>query len=172
MNAFISVLACSPGSVPKAGHLSRARIARQRDGGVGTAVALNRLIFKPTEVDRNGTVVLPQEDYRSAHVREVLRLPREGGTIRGGVADQYLVNDVPVSIEGDRGVSFHLASGVQQELPEAPHISLILAVPRPKVLARLLPQIVAIGVRNIVLCNAYKVRNQNRGNNLHYCRYF
>lgn len=135
----------------------KARISRQRDGGIGTTVALNRVLFESNEVNGEGNVKILKTDHRASHVVEVLKLPKNGGQVRAGIADQVLINDVPVTISDDLSVQFHLSEGVRKELPEPPRITLILAVPRPKVLARLLPQIAAVGVERIVLCNAYKV---------------
>ena len=133
------------------------KAARQRDGGVGTTVALNRVLFTHKELQRFGIAHLPPDDYRACHIREVLRVPATGSVIRSGVIDQFLSNDAPVEICDDLSVKVHVTKGKKRNLPPSPSISLLLAVPRPKVLARLLPQIVALGVKDIMLCNAYKV---------------
>jgi 16S rRNA (uracil1498-N3)-methyltransferase len=91
------------------------------------------------------------------HVREVLGKNGPGETLRAGVADEFLVDDAPVTVHADLTVSVDLPRGLSRPVPPAPPITLLLALPRPKVLARLLPQIAAVGVKRIVLVNAYKV---------------
>lgn len=153
------LLACANGlpNIPRRRRETPRRISRQRDGGVGTTVALNRVLFERNEIDGDGDVILTAADHRATHVRNILRIPDSGGSIRTGVVDSFLVDSVPVSIRNDSTVKFHLSQGIRRKPPRPPAVSLILAVPRPKVLARLLPQIAAIGVQNLVLCNAYKV---------------
>lgn len=151
MLSFVPVIALSRES-----RTARSSSVRQRDGGVGAAVALNRVLFENHE--GSGTVTLPRDDARAVHVRSVLRLPREGGSVRAGVVDHFLVDDVPVAIADDCSVRFDLSAGLRVPLPVPLDVTLVLAVPRPKVLARLLPQIAAVGVRSLVLVNAFKVR--------------
>lgn len=55
---------------------------------------------------------------------------------------------------GDAEVTLMLQDG---ETPARPPRDLILALPRPKVLNRLLPQIAALGVDRLILCNASRV---------------
>lgn len=155
--AFFVTCGSGLANIPRPKRERSSQISRQRDGGVGPTVALNRVLFEQTELSSDGDVTLAANDYRAAHVRNVLRLPRTGGTVRTGVLDSFLVDTVPVSIRNDSSVKFHVSNGTERELPKPPAVSLILAVPRPKVLARLLPQIAAVGVQNVVLCNAFKV---------------
>lgn len=158
---FIVPFACAPQQTSNKtrSHKTRLRIARGRDGGVGTTVALNRLIFHPSEVTPEiSTITLQPDDYRAAHIIKVLRLPPQGGTIRAAVIDGLMYDDAHVTILPNNSVSVSLSSSFIYKPPPPPQVSLILALPRPKVLARLLPQIAAIGVSHLVLCNAYKVR--------------
>ncbi len=135
--------------------LSARRASKLRDGGVGTTVCLNRLLFESGEVT-NGRVNLPVNELRATHVSDVLRL-KDGDQVRAGVLDDAMYDNVAVSFAEKGIASFDLANGVRRELPEAPKLSLLLAVPRPKVLTRLLPQIAAVGVCSIGLVNAYRV---------------
>lgn len=157
---FIAPFACTPhrNSNNSRSHKTRLRIAKERDGGVGTTVALNRLIFHPSEVTPEiSTITLQPHDYRAAHITKVLRLPPQGGTIRAAVIDGLMYDDAQVTILPNNSVSVCLSSSFTYKPPPPPQVSLILALPRPKVLARLLPQIAAVGVSHLVLCNAYKV---------------
>lgn len=140
---------------PSRGSQFSRRATRLRDGGVGTAVCLNRVLFEQHEVDK-GCVDLPENDFRASHVLKVLRL-QNGGQVQAGVLNHALYDNVNVWYNKQGLVSFNLDSGKKRALPEAPKLTLLLAIPRPKVLARLLPQITAIGVHSIVLLNAYRV---------------
>lgn len=130
---------------------------RQRDGGVRTPLALNRLLVERDEVvwgpGSSARVTLPAHDARAVHVREVLRK----GRLRAGVADAFLVDGAPVAVLDDLSVRIDLPEGGRTPPPPPPPVTLVLAMPRPKVLLRLLPHIAAIGVRRIVLVGAYKV---------------
>lgn len=134
---------------------------RQRDGGVRFPLALNRVLVEPGEVNWTSPAmpeaVLAASDVRSVHIREVLQKESSGDVLRAGVADRLLVDSAPVRILEDKSVSIKLPKELQKPLPPRPPVTLVLAIPRPKVLVRLLPQIAAVGVKHIVLVNAYKV---------------
>jgi 16S rRNA (uracil1498-N3)-methyltransferase len=135
--------------------------ARSRDGGVRAPLALNRVLVERAEVDWTAIpaprATLPKDDPRAVHVREVLRKVGPDETLRAGVTDAFLVDQAPVTVHADLSVSFELPADRSSPTPPIPSITLLLALPRPKVLARLLPQIAAVGVKQIVLVNAYKV---------------
>lgn len=42
-------------------------------------------------------------------------------------------------------------------LPATPHVDLLLAMPRPKVMMRLWSVLAQLGLRRVVLCNAWRV---------------
>lgn len=134
------------------------RSLRQRDGGLQTPQALNRILVEKREVDwSTARVTLPPSDSRAAHVREVLHKGKDGDTLKAGVADEFLVNDAPVSVLPDLSVIIDLPEELRIPPPPKPQVTLMLALPRPKVLQRLLPHIAAIGVKQVVLVNAFKV---------------
>jgi 16S rRNA (uracil1498-N3)-methyltransferase len=134
---------------------------RQRDGGIGAPLCLNRILVEPSEVRSSVAshprVTFPAQDERAIHVRDVLRKDATGATLRAGIADTALVDEAPVTVHADLSVSLDLPLALRRPLPPPPSITLLLSLPRPKVLARLLPHIAALGVKQIVLCNAYRV---------------
>jgi RsmE family RNA methyltransferase len=111
---------------------------------------MNRILFEPGELQSDGTVTLA--GGRAAHIREVLRA-EAGQTLRtgwlGGLAGTSRVLEV-----ADNRVRL-LPDHTQA--PPAPWFDLLLAMPRPKVLKRLWPQLAALGVGRVVLLNAGKV---------------
>ncbi len=113
--------------------------------------AVNLVLLNPSEVDADGNARL--SDRRAAHLREILKV-RVGDTIRLGLLD------------GPRGsghVQEAAESGIllkcrfESEPPPRPRLDLLLALPRPKVMRRLWPQLAAVGVGRIILTNAWKV---------------
>lgn len=112
---------------------------------------MNLVLLQPEEVDADGRAVLLGR--RLLHVRDVLGV-EPGTRIRVGVvgggrhlaevqetrADRCLVRlDTPLA-----------------PLPE-PLIDVLLALPRPKCLQRLLPQLAAVGIGHLYLVHAAKV---------------
>jgi 16S rRNA (uracil1498-N3)-methyltransferase len=110
---------------------------------------MNRLLFDAAECAGDRLVL---RDARATHLRRVLKVA-VGDTVRAGQIDGPLAE---ARVEGldDAAIELSLAFG---ETPPLPDIDLLLALPRPKVLRRLLPQIAALGVRRILLCNASRV---------------
>lgn len=112
-----------------------------------------------------GEVLLPLGDRRARHIVTVLR-PEPGATVRVGVLGGG-VGRVAVAVQeggaaGSGAVRLTALPGTPRlklaELPaEAPHIEVLLAMPRPKVMARLWSVLAQLGVRRVVLINASRV---------------
>lgn len=113
---------------------------------------MNLILVEPGEVGDDGVVVLT--DRRARHVSEVLGArpgaPLRAGLIRGpsGVATVRSVAPDRVTLELD-------LTGAPS--PVAPPVELVLALPRPKALSRVLETAAALGVGRIDLVNAWKV---------------
>lgn len=108
---------------------------------------MNVVLFDP------GEPTTRLDGARAAHVLDVLGLG-VGARFRIGVIDGPLGTAEILSIE-ERVLS--LACTLEDAIPEAPPIDLILALPRPKVLARLLSPIAQLGVHRLILTGAWKV---------------
>ncbi len=113
---------------------------------------MNRILIKEEELDENNHVII--NDYRKEHIINVLK-PKVGEKLKIGILNgaygQAIVRNI-----SSKTVRLECVWSDEQEVP-LPTISLILALPRPKILKRLLPQITALGVNNIILTNAEKV---------------
>ncbi len=111
---------------------------------------MNRILFGAEEIRIDGTVLL--SDARAEHIRRVLHAVSgqliSTGTLNGQAGVSRVLNVT------ESGVLLSLEHTVA--IPE-PWFDLVLAVPRPKVLKRLFPQLAALGVGRLVLLNAYKV---------------
>lgn len=121
------------------------------DGLVGTGPQMNLLVLEQEEIDRRHRVQL--DGARARHLREVLKVER-GSEIRVGVVDGPIGAGTVVEID-DTTVT--LLCRVEGEAPTPAAVDLLLAVPRPKVLRRLWPQLAALGVGRIILTNAERV---------------
>jgi len=110
---------------------------------------MNRILFEPGE-QVDGTVTL--SDHRAQHIREVLNA-KVGDELRTGELDGPL-STATVLERSESRIVLKITEG---PLPPRPEVDLILALPRPKVLRRLLPQIASLGVDRLFLCNASRV---------------
>jgi RsmE family RNA methyltransferase len=112
---------------------------------------MNLLLLHPHEVTPDGLAVLT--DRRLVHAREILRV-REGDTLRVGVKHGRLGT---ARIRASTGDALTLECTFTDAPPPRPGIDLLLAVPRPKALRRVIPAVASLGVDRVVLLNAAKV---------------
>lgn len=112
---------------------------------------MNLILLSANDTIANGRVVL--SDRRARHIVSVLR-SRVGDRLRVG------------KLQGNMGWSRVLdinGTGVELELeliespPPPSSVTLILALPRPKVLKRLLVMLTTLGVKHLVLVNSWRV---------------
>ncbi|CAB9505012.1 Specifically methylates the N3 position of the uracil ring of uridine 1498 (m3U1498) in 16S rRNA. Acts on the fully assembled 30S ribosomal subunit (By similarity) [Seminavis robusta] len=156
---------------------------------------LNRFLFDPEEVlvDDNATkkyVTLSKDDYRTIHASKILGL-HNGDTLRAGVVgcsdlngtgsggyltDHAVVEWIP---EGKVKKAEPLGNGnppgsLRIELSDlspcpdsqVPTVALLLALPRPLQLGRMLPMIAQMGVSHLILSQAKKVPKDYFGSHL------
>jgi 16S rRNA (uracil1498-N3)-methyltransferase len=92
-------------------------------------------------------------DARAVHLLNVLRVTR-GQSVRVGLLDG------PFGVGTVESVSSRevmLQCAFETETPPRPHVDVLLALPRPKVMRRLWAQLAALGVGQIILTNAERV---------------
>lgn len=112
---------------------------------------MNLLLVEPGEVV-DGRVVLRDSDRRVLHLRSVLGVV-VGSRIRAGIVGGN-VGSAEV-IEGGDGIVLALDASTPPR-PILP-VQLVLAMPRPKVLTRVIESAAAFGVERIDLTNAWRV---------------
>ena len=129
-------------------------------------------------------ITIPRDDYRTVHAAKILGL-ENGATVRAGIVgengkglwtDQATVEWIPegsvkkkeVLGNGNPPGSLKVTLDGLQPPPDAliPSVSLILALPRPLALGRLLPMITQLGVEHLVLSSAAKVPKDYFGSHL------
>lgn len=157
---------------------------------------LNRFLFDVSEIMVEGdsevsiggdrdcsaavpTVILPTDDYRTVHAAKTLGL-HSGDTLRAGVVDggitdsatvQWMADgkDAPTKSgkpPGPLKISLRNLSDAEAAFTEESKVSLMLALPRPLALSRILPMIAQMGVDELILTTAQKVPKDYFGSHL------
>lgn len=119
-------------------------------GRVSKQFAVNLIIIKDSEIDSNWQVRL--SDRRAEHIHSILKL-RAGSEFKIGILNQSQAKAIVLEI-GDQEVLLEVS---QERVSENPpdQIELIVALPRPQTLKKVLQVSAAMGVRRIVLtCSA------------------
>ncbi len=111
---------------------------------------MNIILLQREEIHAD-TVIL--RDRRAEHIRKILK-SREGDLLRAGIIGGPLGSARVMSSHG-REVTLRL--DCRQEPPAKAATALILALPRPIMLKRVLAQATAMGVERIMLINARRV---------------
>ncbi len=112
---------------------------------------MNLVLVEPGELRADGTCVLA--DRRARHLREVLHV-KVGSTVRAGVVGGGLGQ---AEVTDDDGESIFIKLNLDSSPPPQLDVELVLAVPRPKVLTRVVEACAAFAVKRIDLTNAWRV---------------
>lgn len=144
-------------------HLAKSIIANPR-------LHLNRILADIDEctITESGdvTLTLNSDDYRAKHIDRILKL-KVGDTIRVGILDVGISNNGTL-LTNATGVAVQVSLGKLNALAEVKRmkVDLILAIPRPLRLERLLPVISMMGVDRLYLVGASKVEKDYFGSHL------
>jgi len=115
---------------------------------------VNRILFEPGEIRADGRVAFG--GVRAEHVVGILH-GEPGQTIKTGVIGGPVGTATIERVEGE-GDSFLVEVLTSHDTPPLqPWCDMLLAMPRPRVFKRLLPQLAAMGVGKLVLVGAEKV---------------
>jgi RsmE family RNA methyltransferase len=112
---------------------------------------MNLLLIESEELRQDGTAQLTGR--RHLHAREVLRA-QEGDVLRVGLRGGSVGTAV---VTGQTEKSLELKVTLDSPAPPRSGVTLILAVPRPKAVKRLLPAFASMGLDHVVLLNASRV---------------
>ncbi len=104
---------------------------------------LNRLVMEPSELvnDGNGSVhaVMKADDPRAIHVRSILR-NTDGSFVRAGIVDGGKTDSAQVNWLPTGELVLKLGRlQIEAAAVDRPNVDLILALPRPRALERILP---------------------------------
>lgn len=112
---------------------------------------MNRILFEKEEIGAGGTVRLEPGDFRAVHIREVLHA-EPGCPVKTGVVDGLAGASV-LAADGPDGMVLETRHDACAPLP---WIDVVLAIPRPRALKRIMPQLASMGARRIILAGAEK----------------
>lgn len=112
---------------------------------------MNLVLLFPEDFTAEGQVHL--QDRRLAHVREVHRI-EVGGSLRVGVLGGPMGTGTVLRLDAE---ALEMNVVLDQPPPPKLPLSLVLALPRPKVLNRVVAAAASLGVARIALVNAWKV---------------
>ncbi|MCI5223210.1 MAG: 16S rRNA (uracil(1498)-N(3))-methyltransferase [Candidatus Electrothrix sp. AR4] len=111
---------------------------------------MNLVLFEQHELNAS---LLTISDFRAKHIRTVLKL-KVGDTLRIGMVNGGIGMGELVSIDA---AAVEIKVRLDREPPPPPDVELILALPRPIMLRRILKQATVLGVRRIHLIRSAKV---------------
>jgi len=111
---------------------------------------MNLLLFAEQELNGN---ILRLTDYRAEHIQKILAL-KPGDTLRLGMINGKLGRGTVLSLDG---TAVSIAVQLDRDPPPPPPVELILALPRPIMLQRILKQAATLGVARIHLIRSAKV---------------
>jgi RsmE family RNA methyltransferase len=112
---------------------------------------MNLLLLEPTDLGLDGTARLTGRRFR--HAREVFRAA-EGDILRVGLLGGLTGAAEVLRVHDDELV---LRPSFSEAPPPRPGVDLLLAIPRPKALRKVLAAAASLGVDRIVLVNAARV---------------
>ena len=162
------ILAAARLGVPALQRAAPPTVARQRRRPrLLTVRHLNRL-FLDREECGGGSVELAADDRRAAHVREIVwqkRPPPADCTLRVGVLDGG-VEDCRASLSADGGVVLEVPPGLAAAEAPRPRLDVVLALPAPLRLKRVLPVLSSLGVDKLWLVGSAKTEKAYFGANV------
>jgi RsmE family RNA methyltransferase len=122
--------------------------------------AVNLLLLEPHELGAGGEARL--DGRRARHVREVLRVA-VGDRIEVGVVGGQTGRAEVISSSAE---ALHLRAELDAAPPPPSPVALLLALPRPKILRKVLQAAAAMGVKRLVLLGSYRVEKSYWGSPL------
>ena len=114
-----------------------------------------------SEIDATGCVML--DERRAKHVREVLKA-EAGDTLKAGFVNGAFAEATVIEMDEAQCIVALRETG--EPLPPPPTIDVLLAMPRPRFLDRILPQLPPLGVRRLFLCDSVRVEKHYFGSQL------
>lgn len=111
---------------------------------------MNLLLLRPSELSGGSFHIT---DSRAEHIIKVLK-PSIGDRLRAGALNGFVgsAEITDIDSEGVKGLF-----NAETEPPKSPDLSLIVALPRPKVFRRILSGVVSMGIKDIHIINCWRV---------------
>lgn len=112
---------------------------------------MNLILLHPSDLIADNIAVI--RDRRFDHISQILK-PDTGQTVKAGMLNGSMGQAVVVA-QTDRSIT--LQTNFTDVPPPALPLTMVLALPRPKMFKRTLQTITSMGVKQLYLINAYKV---------------
>jgi len=112
---------------------------------------VNLVLVESSELSADATCAI--SDRRARHLREVLHVT-PGSTVRAGIVGGAIGTAEVIS---DDGESIFMKVNADSPPPAPMDVELLLALPRPKVLTRVVETCAAFAIRRLDLTNAWRV---------------
>lgn len=112
---------------------------------------MNLLLLCPNDIDADGFAHI--DDHRAEHLLQVTRA-QKGDQIKTGVINGAIGKAEVIDIADGR---ITLLPTLDREAPAALPVTLVMALPRPKMLKRTLQTIATMGVKKLIFLNSYRV---------------
>ena len=124
---------------------------------------LNRL-FLTAEEAKAPQLTLDVDDRRAEHVKKIIwrGAPPPNATLRVGVLDGGSA-DCAASLDAQGRLRLELPEGLLGPSSKRPRLDVILALPAPLRLKRILPMLTSLGVDNLWLCGAQRTERSYFG---------
>lgn len=113
---------------------------------------MNIILLEAHDFSDSTHVVLKGRRYK--HLMSVNRV-QKNDSMRCGIINGKIGTGIVTKISGE-SLEMEL-SGFEQAPPQAVPLNLVLALPRPKMLKRILENVTSLGVKNIYLMNSWRV---------------
>ncbi|PXF40549.1 Ribosomal RNA small subunit methyltransferase E 1 [Gracilariopsis chorda] len=117
---------------------------------------LNRVLLTVADLSEDGRAYLSKDDARAKHIRTLLARGGEQCTLRVAVEDGYLHDSARCEVHEDGSCSIEVPSEDRRAVEDGAPITLLLAMQRPKAMARIIQSGACVGVRRIVLVDSDK----------------
>lgn len=114
---------------------------------------MNIILIENQELNGDETVL---EDHRASHIVKILR-SAEGDVLKVGIVDGMRGEGRIVSIRKKYPHRVVLQLSLNEQPQQTPPIDLVLALPRPIMLKRILSQVTSLGIGHLHLINANRV---------------
>jgi 16S rRNA (uracil1498-N3)-methyltransferase len=114
---------------------------------------VNLMLLQDTDFRPDNTIRLATTDRRAQHIQQILHL-HTGDQIKAGMVNGMMGDATLESIDAE---SLILSAHLYLPPPPPLDLTLILGLPRPKMMRRILQCVASMGVKDIVFINTYKV---------------
>jgi len=117
---------------------------------------MNLILVHPEELCDNqhpNQAIVTLSDRRFQHIATIHK-PQKGDTLRVGILNGKL-GSATVKMLSNKSITLEL--NLEENPPPALAATLLLALPRPKMLKRIIQSITTLGIKDIYLINSYRV---------------